>query len=74
MPVKSSKFQNEQSVSLLGSDEEEATVSFFENFHAIVASEQYNFECCRIPLKTRLNIPFSNSCLQTMKMQLWLSF
>ena len=41
--------------------------SQFLNLHQkVVNSGLYNFEGCRIPLQTRLNIPFFCLCCQTM--------
>ena len=33
-------------------------MDFFKAFHKVKKSGHYNFECCKIPLETKLNIPF----------------
>ena len=47
---------NHQSTGLLDSGDEIS--QFFHNYQKIIASGLYNFECCKIALRTRLNIPF----------------
>ena len=47
---------NHHSTGLLDSGDEIS--QFFHNYQKIIASGLYNFECCKISLRTRLNIPF----------------
>ena len=62
VPATCLKFQNtlslinHHSTGLLDSEDEIS--QFFYNYQKIIASGLYNFECCKISLRTRLTIPF----------------
>ena len=53
-----SDIQNILSVSFDSPVDELELIKFFKTCRKFIESQHYNFECCKIPLRTKLNIPF----------------
>ena len=53
-----SDIQNILSVSFDSPVDELELIKFFKTCRKFIESRHYNFECCKIPLRTKLNIPF----------------